>query len=120
LLLLECNSKRTKELCRRPKLFSIEPGWNKKTDRRQGGLSDASREDHIFNPRMSPKMGRGTANPPEKDPSEQRRARLANELAALREKALSDLEARGYVVRGKTPAQIRRALKIRPRKKNGG
>jgi hypothetical protein len=64
-------------------------------------------------------MGRETGNSPENESSEQRRKRLASELAALREKALSDLESRGYAVRGKTPAQIRRALKIRRRKKNG-
>jgi hypothetical protein len=64
-------------------------------------------------------MGLGTGNSPGNESSEERRKRLANELAALREKALSRLEARGYAVRGKTPAQIRRALKIRRRKKNG-
>lgn len=50
---------------------------------------------------------------------EQRRRQLADEVAELRQKALADLEARGYAVRGKTPAQIRRALAVRPRKRNG-
>jgi hypothetical protein len=44
---------------------------------------------------------------------------LRGDLAQLREKALSDLEARGYAVRGKTTGQIRRALLTRPKAKPG-
>ena len=40
-----------------------------------------------------------------------RRSDFADELARLREKALAELEARGYDVRGKTPAQIRLTLR---------
>jgi hypothetical protein len=36
---------------------------------------------------------------------------FADELARLREKALAELEAHGYDVRGKTPTQIRLALR---------
>ena len=46
-----------------------------------------------------------------------RRAQLRQELAALRNAAISELERRGYAVRGKTPAQIREMLKQRPSKK---
>jgi hypothetical protein len=38
------------------------------------------------------------------------------ELAKLKDAALSELERRGYEVRGKTPAQIREMLKRRPDK----
>ena len=38
------------------------------------------------------------------------------ELAKLRDAALTELERRGYEVRGKTPAQIRELLKRRPNK----
>ena len=76
------------------------------------GISDLKRG-------MCSKMGCETSSLLESESSEERRKRFANELAMLREKALSDLEARGYAVRGKTPAQIRRALKNRPRKRNG-
>ena len=64
-------------------------------------------------------MDRAIGSPQKKQAVDQRRSRFADELAALREKALSELEARGYSVRGKTPAQIRKALKVRPRNKNG-
>jgi hypothetical protein len=40
------------------------------------------------------------------------------ELAKLRNAALAELERRGYDVRGKTPRQIRDALKRRPRRSN--
>jgi hypothetical protein len=45
------------------------------------------------------------------------RDKLCEELATLREEAIASLERRGYEVRGKTPAQIRNALKRRPKKK---
>ena len=45
------------------------------------------------------------------------RDKLREELAALREEAIAGLERRGYEVRGKTPAQIRTALKRRPKKR---
>ena len=45
------------------------------------------------------------------------RDKLRGELATLREEAIASLERRGYEVRGKTPAQIRRALKRRPKKR---
>ncbi|MGC1644016.1 MAG: hypothetical protein WA781_25820, partial [Pseudolabrys sp.] len=38
------------------------------------------------------------------------------ELARLKHAALTELERRGYEVRGKTPAQIRKMLKRRPKK----
>jgi hypothetical protein len=38
------------------------------------------------------------------------------ELAKLKHAALTELERRGYDVRGKTPAQIREMLKRRPKK----
>ena len=45
------------------------------------------------------------------------RDKLREELTILREEAIASLERRGYEVRGKTPAQIRRALKRRPKKR---
>jgi hypothetical protein len=45
------------------------------------------------------------------------REKLRQELAALRDAAMARLERRGYEVRGKTPAQIRKALRRRPTKK---
>jgi hypothetical protein len=45
------------------------------------------------------------------------RDKLHDELATLREEAIARLERRGYEVRGKTPAQIRSALKRRPKKR---
>jgi hypothetical protein len=50
------------------------------------------------------------------DPNAQRE-KLRQELATLRDEAIAQLERRGYEVRGKTPAQIRRALRRRPAKK---
>ena len=38
------------------------------------------------------------------------------ELAKLKHAALAELERRGYEVRGKTPSQIRKMLKRRPKK----
>jgi len=38
------------------------------------------------------------------------------ELTKLKQAALTELERRGYEVRGKTPAQIREMLKRRPKK----
>jgi hypothetical protein len=43
-------------------------------------------------------------------------AKFREELAALKDEALAKLERRGYEVRGKTPAQIRKVLKQRPKK----
>jgi hypothetical protein len=37
-------------------------------------------------------------------------------LEELKREAIAELERRGYEVRGKTPAQIRRALRRRPKK----
>jgi hypothetical protein len=45
------------------------------------------------------------------------RDKLRQELAALKDEAIAKLERRGYDVRGKTPAQIRRAIQRRPKKK---
>ena len=45
------------------------------------------------------------------------RDKLREELTILREEAIASLERRGYDVRGKTPAQIRSALKRRPQKR---
>jgi hypothetical protein len=45
-----------------------------------------------------------------------RRAELSEQLNALRNAALVDLERRGYDVRGKTPGQIRQMLRRRPPK----
>jgi hypothetical protein len=50
------------------------------------------------------------------DNGDVQRNKLREELATLREKAITGLERRGYEVRGKTPAQIRNALKRRPKK----
>jgi hypothetical protein len=36
--------------------------------------------------------------------------------SAIKHAALTELERRGYEVRGKTPAQIRKMLKRRPKK----
>ena len=63
-------------------------------------------------------MDQPAANP-NKTSAKQRRSRLAVELAELREKALTELEARGYAVRNKTPAQIRQILRVGPRRRNG-
>ena len=51
------------------------------------------------------------------DNGDVQRDKLREELATLREEAIASLERRGYEVRGKTPAQIRNALKRRPKKK---
>jgi hypothetical protein len=45
----------------------------------------------------------------------ERKSKL-EELAKLKHAALTELERRGYEVRGKTPAQIREMLKRRPKK----
>ena len=39
-------------------------------------------------------------------------------LEELKNEAITELERRGYDVRGKTPAQIRQMLRARPRKQN--
>ena len=41
-------------------------------------------------------------------------------IAELREEALTQLERRGYDVRGKTPGQIRQILRRRPTKQKSG
>ena len=46
-----------------------------------------------------------------------RRTEMRERLMELRSAAIAELERRGYDVRGKTPAQIRRALKLRPFKR---
>ncbi|MGE5165504.1 MAG: hypothetical protein ACM3IH_15955 [Sphingobacteriales bacterium] len=51
------------------------------------------------------------------DNGDGQRDKLRDELATLREEAIASLEHRGYEVRGKTPAQIRTALKRRPKKR---
>jgi hypothetical protein len=43
-------------------------------------------------------------------------AKFREELAALKDEAIAKLERRGYEVRGKTPAQIRKVLKQRPKR----
>ena len=45
-----------------------------------------------------------------------RRKDMREKLADLKSAALAKLENRGYDIRGKTPAQIRRILKRRPTK----
>jgi hypothetical protein len=62
-------------------------------------------------------MDKGSEEPRAEIEAEQRKRKFADELAALREQALADLEARGYDVRGKTTGQIRRALLRRGRPK---
>jgi xanthine/CO dehydrogenase XdhC/CoxF family maturation factor len=52
------------------------------------------------------------------DTGNARQEKLREELATLRDEAIAKLECRGYDVRGKTPAQIRRLLKKRPAKRN--
>ena len=44
------------------------------------------------------------------------RKKMREELAELKNAAITKLERRGYEVRGKTPAQIRQILKRRPTK----
>lgn len=62
--------------------------------------------------RGNPSFRNGTMSA---DSDSERRQRLRDELAQLREAALADLERRGYAVRGKTPAQIRELLRQRPK-----
>ena len=45
------------------------------------------------------------------------RKKIREELAELKNAAMTELERRGYEVRGKTPAQIRQILKRRPTKR---
>ena len=45
------------------------------------------------------------------------RGKFIEDLKRLREQALAELERQGYEVRGKTPAQIRAAIKRAPRRK---
>ena len=49
------------------------------------------------------------------DPTDQQK-KIREELAELRNEAITKLELRGYDVRGKTPGQIRRILRRRPAK----
>lgn len=63
------------------------------------------------------KNAQGQRRPHTEVEAEQRKRKFAAELAALRQQALADLEARGYDVRGKTTSQIRRALLKRGRPK---
>jgi hypothetical protein len=44
------------------------------------------------------------------------RKNKSEELAKLKHAALTELERRGYEVRGKTPRQIREMLRRRPKK----
>jgi len=53
-----------------------------------------------------------------RDDTGARKNRL-EELAKLKHAALAELERRGYEVRGKTPGQIRKLLKRRPKKPKG-
>ena len=46
-----------------------------------------------------------------------KRSKFIEDLRRLREEALAELERQGYEVRGKTPAQIRAAIKRAPRRK---
>jgi hypothetical protein len=45
-----------------------------------------------------------------------RHKKFREEIAELKDIVISDLEHRGYAVRGKTPNQIRKLLKGRPPK----
>src|SRR5450830_8189 len=45
------------------------------------------------------------------------RQKFEENIAKLRELALAELERQGYDVRGKTPGQIRKLLRRRPRKR---
>ena len=47
-----------------------------------------------------------------------RRLKLHETLAGLKSAAIAQLERRGYEVRGKTPAQIRKIIRRRPAKQN--
>jgi hypothetical protein len=49
------------------------------------------------------------------DPTDQKKT-IREELAELKNEAITKLENRGYDVRGKTPAQIRQILRRRPAK----
>ena len=49
------------------------------------------------------------------DPNDQQK-KIREELAELKNEAITKLERRGYDVRGKTPAQIRQMLRRRPPK----
>jgi hypothetical protein len=49
------------------------------------------------------------------DPTDQQK-KIGEELAELKNEAITRLESRGYDVRGKTPAQIRQILRRRPAK----
>jgi hypothetical protein len=46
-----------------------------------------------------------------------KRRKFVEDLRRLREEALAELERQGYEVRGKTPAEIRAAIKRAPRRK---
>ena len=46
-----------------------------------------------------------------------KRRKFIEDLRRLREEALAELERQGYEVRGKTPAEIREAIKGAPRTK---
>jgi hypothetical protein len=48
-------------------------------------------------------------------PNDQQEKRR-EDLAVLKDEAITKLEHRGYAVRGKTPTQIRQILRRRPRK----
>jgi hypothetical protein len=45
------------------------------------------------------------------------RRKFIEDLKRLREEALAELEKKGYEVRGKTPSEIRDAIKRGPRRK---
>jgi hypothetical protein len=45
------------------------------------------------------------------------RRKFIEDLKRLREEALAELENKGYEVRGKTPSEIRNAIKRAPRRK---
>ena len=49
------------------------------------------------------------------DPTDQQK-KIREELAELRNEAITKLELRGYDVRGKTPGRIRQILRRRPAK----
>ena len=63
------------------------------------------------------KMDKAAEGRTKESRAEERRRKFRAELADLRERALADLEARGYSVRGKTTGQIRRALLARSKTK---
>lgn len=70
--------------------------------------SAADADDRSLNPTF---MNMDQENRSGKNTLKAGRSDFADELARLREKALAQLEAQGFDVRGKTPKQVRLALR---------